>query len=73
MISAPCKDCDNHTEDCHGKCQAYKDFVRENEEQKEKIRKAKQHSARLVYMSDRQFKNSLRSSNKNRVFKQTKR
>ena len=72
MIHSPCRDCNTNTEDymCHGKCQAYKDYVKANEEEREKIRKAKQKNARTVYMSDRQFKNALHNHSENRVFRQ---
>ena len=34
---APCKECDKHTDDCHGKCEAYKTWYTEYGELKNKI------------------------------------
>lgn len=71
MIQAPCKGCEQRHEGCHGKCKAYKDYVAQNEAQKEMIRKGKQeNSARTVYMSDRMFRNALHNHSENRVFRQ---
>ena len=35
--ASPCRECDGHTEDCHGKCKAYKAWCKGYEEQKKKV------------------------------------
>lgn len=36
MLNCKCKDCKNRTIGCHAQCEDYKDYVRRNEQLKEK-------------------------------------
>ena len=42
-VSAPCRDCKDRKEGCHGWCERYKAFVAENERIKAEKKKQKDH------------------------------
>lgn len=41
MLNCKCKDCNKRTINCHSQCEDYKDYVRRNEQIKEKRKELK--------------------------------
>ena len=41
----PCKDCTQRSATCHGTCQAYKKWAKENQERNQRIRTLKAYDA----------------------------
>ena len=49
-MKVPCKDCPNRYVGCHSKCEAYKEFNRHCEEQREKrLKESAELEAKLEY------------------------
>lgn len=48
MISAPCKDCLDRRPHCHDECGRYKQFCRENKEQKDAIKAIRAEEIQLL-------------------------
>lgn len=73
--NSPCYQCDRRQSGCHATCEQYIDFQDIHDKEVKQIRKNKDeyNKCRTGYMSDKEFKQALRSHNKNRVFKQTMR
>ena len=47
LTICPCKDCPNRTIDCHGKCDGYQEWSKENE----KARDQRNEAIRLAFLS----------------------
>ena len=70
---SPCHGCKNRSAECHAKCEDYLQFVKDRTEERGIIHKYMKEEKVMIYgRSDQQFKNALNRSNKNRVFKGTK-
>ncbi len=60
MISAPCKDCPDRRPHCHGECDRYKQFCRENKEQKDAIKAIRAEEIQLLNL-DPKFEMSTKT------------
>ena len=43
MRAAPCKECQNHSEGCHGTCEEYITWEKEKNERRRQINRARAH------------------------------
>lgn len=50
MRASPCKDCQGHTDICHGQCAKYLEWSRERQEMNEALRKQKEALRSGVYV-----------------------
>ena len=52
MVNNPCKDCNKRTPECHGKCEAYADWFKQNKLQRARIN----HQKYIENLSRRPYK-----------------
>ena len=48
MVTQPCKDCPDQQPHCHGKCERYAAFCRQNEEQRAAIKAIRTETVQLL-------------------------
>ena len=48
MVTQPCKDCPDRHPHCHGKCERYAAFCRQNEEQRAAIKAIRAETVQLL-------------------------